>query len=115
MAVRRGVRAKKKRELLERAGCERLGPPGWPNRGSAAGALGVLLGKADRPAPGALAAPVCGGFVLGLSLAALAHGDDGGRHSGPDGNRVLGAAGCAGAGGRGDPALRLRRPRPRTP
>ena len=30
---RRGVRAKKKTELLERAEGERLGPPGWPTPG----------------------------------------------------------------------------------
>ena len=29
---RRGVRAKKKKGMLERAGGERLGPPGWPTQ-----------------------------------------------------------------------------------
>jgi len=31
--TRRGVRAKKKTKLLERAGSERLGSPGWPTQG----------------------------------------------------------------------------------
>ena len=50
------------------AGGERRPPPGGQPRGSAADALGVLLGKANCRGRVALAAPARGGLALGLAL-----------------------------------------------
>ena len=50
------------------AGGERSPPPGGQPRGSAADALGVLLGKANCRGRVALAAPARGGLALGLAL-----------------------------------------------
>ena len=78
-----------------------------PGRG-AEDALGALLVENDELSLAALECHLLHVLVRALAApVALDHGDDRGRHCGPDGNRVLDAAGCAGEGGRGDLVLRL--------